>query len=71
MRTNIDIDLELMERAFRSSKAKTKKALIREALLEFVETRERLNLIDIKGKINFREDYDYKRMRERASDGSR
>jgi len=46
------------------SGAKTKKEVISKALKEFVETRKRLNLLNLEGKIMFREDYDYKGLRE-------
>ena len=52
-------------RSFKYSGAKTKKELIRLALKEFVEKRRRLNLLDLEGKIEFAEDYDYKKLRER------
>jgi len=64
MRTNIDLDEKIMREALRLSKAKTKKELIHQALSEFVENRKRLNLLDLEGKIEFAEGYDYKRMRE-------
>jgi len=45
---------------------KTKKELIHEALKEFIDAKQRLNLRDLKGKIEFRTDYDYKRLRKGA-----
>ena len=63
MRTNIVIDDPLMEEALKLSKTKTKKELIKKALEEFIQNRRRLNLKDIKGKIQFEEGYDYKNMR--------
>lgn len=64
MRTNIVLDDELVKKAFHCSKAKTKKALIQEALKELIAAKQRLDLRDLKGKIEFREDYDYKRLRK-------
>ncbi len=64
MRTNVVLDDNLVEEAFRLSQMKTKKDLIHQALQEFVETRKRLNLMDLAGKIRFAENYDYKKMRE-------
>ena len=64
VRTNVVLDESLVDEALRLSNAKTKKQLIHEALKEFVETRKRLNLLDLSGKIKFAEGYDYKRMRE-------
>ena len=64
MRTNIVLDDELVEEGFRYSGVKTKRELIQLALREFVENRRRLNLVELEGKIEFAEGYDYKSMRE-------
>jgi Arc/MetJ family transcription regulator len=64
MRTNIDLDDNLIKEAFKFSHAKTKKELINQALKEFVENRRRLNLLDLEGGIQFSEGYDHKSMRE-------
>jgi Arc/MetJ family transcription regulator len=63
MRTNIVLDDEIVKKAFRYSKAKTKKELINEALKELITSRQRLDLRDLRGKIEFRSDYDYKKLR--------
>jgi Arc/MetJ family transcription regulator len=63
MRTNINLDDQLVEQAFKFSQARTKKELIHEALEEFVENRRRLNLLDLEGRIEFAEGYDYKQLR--------
>lgn len=65
MRTNIVIDNELIEEAFKYSSSRTKKDLIHEALVTFIESRKRMNLMDLKGKIQFSDAYDYKKARER------
>jgi Arc/MetJ family transcription regulator len=64
MRTNIVLDDDLVERAFKFSEAKTKKELIHQALREFVETHRRRNLLELAGKIEFSEGYDYKKLRK-------
>lgn len=64
MRTNINLDDDLVKEAFKYTGAKTKKELIDIALKELVETRKRLNLLDLAGKIKFIENYDYKALRE-------
>ena len=64
MRTNIDIDDALISEAFKYSGARTKKELIHQALKKFVENRRRLNLLELEGKIEFAEGYNYKSMRE-------
>jgi Arc/MetJ family transcription regulator len=50
MRTLIDIDDELLAKAFEVSEVKTKKALIHEALEEFIKARYREELIERFGK---------------------
>jgi Arc/MetJ family transcription regulator len=66
MRTNVDLDNELIREALKFSEAKTKKELIHLALQEFVENRRRLNLLDLGGKIQFAPGYDYKETRQRS-----
>jgi Arc/MetJ family transcription regulator len=66
MRTNIDLDEELVKEAFECSGAKSKKELVNLALKEFVESRRRLSLLDLEWKIEFAEGYDYKKVREQA-----
>lgn len=64
MRTNIVLDDNLVKEAFKYSEAKTKKELINQALKEFVDNKIRRDLLDLEGKIEFAEGYDYKSMRE-------
>jgi Arc/MetJ family transcription regulator len=64
MRTNIVLDDNLVNEAFKyAENIHTKRELIEVALKEFVTIRKVKNLRDLKGKINFDEDYDYKKMR--------
>lgn len=67
MRTNIVLDDELVKKAFKYADVKTKKDLITLALKEFVLNHSRLDLREIRAKIHFRDDYDYKKMRETKS----
>jgi Arc/MetJ family transcription regulator len=64
VRTNIVLDDELVEEAFRYSDAKTKRELVDRALREFVERRKRKDVRELRGKISFRPGYDYKALRE-------
>jgi Arc/MetJ family transcription regulator len=65
MRTNIVLNDELVDEAFKYSQTiSTKKELIEVALKEYVDNRKRKNIKELKGKIKFREDYDYKAMRQ-------
>ena len=63
MRANIVLDDELVREAFRHSRAKTKKALVHEALEELIRVRRRRSLLDLEGKVRFAAGYDYKRLR--------
>ncbi|MTI96979.1 MAG: type II toxin-antitoxin system VapB family antitoxin [Firmicutes bacterium] len=64
MRTNIVIDDELMEKAMKLSGLNTKKDVVREALTEYVNRRTRKDLSDLRGKIRFADNYDYKSLRK-------
>jgi Arc/MetJ family transcription regulator len=64
MRTNVVIDDDLINEAIKLSGVKTKKDVISFALREFVAARKRANLLDLEGKIEFQDDYDYKALRE-------
>lgn len=63
MRTNIELDDNLLKEAFRFSRAKTKRRLVQTALEEFVRNHSRKDLRALKGKIRFSKHYDYKKMR--------
>jgi len=64
MRTNVVLDDKLVDEAFKYSQTiSTKRELLETALREYVDIRKRSNIKDLKGKITFRSDYDYKVMR--------
>ena len=63
MRTNIVLDEDLLKEAFALSNAKTKKELIHLALQEYIKNQKKKDLADLKGKVLFDEEYDYKEMR--------
>jgi Arc/MetJ family transcription regulator len=71
MRTNIVLNEELLKKAFKLTKAKTKKELVNEALEEFIAVRQKRNLADLRGRIGFRDDYDHKALRKGAGSGTR
>ena len=65
MRTNIVLNDKLVDEAFKLSQSiSTKKELIETALTEYVNNRKRKNIRDLRGKINFTDDYGYKNMRQ-------
>jgi Arc/MetJ family transcription regulator len=64
MRTNIVLDDELIEEAFRYADVTTKRELVDLALREFVENHRRKDMRELRGKITFHPGYDHKRLRE-------
>ena len=63
MRTNIDLDDELVEEAFRYAGVSTKKELVHLALRELIASRRRLDVRELRGIGGIRPDYDYKKLR--------
>lgn len=63
MRTNVFVNEELLKESMKLANVKTKKEAINLALKEFVENRKKKNLKELKGKVFFADDYDYKKMR--------
>ena len=62
MRTNIVLNDTLVEEAFKYSvDIRTKKELVETALKEYVQNRKIKDLRELKGKIVFFENYDYKK----------
>jgi Arc/MetJ family transcription regulator len=66
MRTNIDIDDWLMERAMRSSGARTKRAVVEEALRLLIQTKAQRNVRRLRGKVAWEGDLDTSRQERRA-----
>jgi hypothetical protein len=66
MATNPAIDPELIERAFEVSGERTKEAAVTRALNEFIARRQQKRLLDLMGKLEWDEGYDYKKERERG-----
>ena len=66
MATNLSLDPTLIERALEVSGERTKKAAVTRALEEFIARRRRKSLIDLMGKLEWDDGYDYKRDRSRT-----
>jgi Arc/MetJ family transcription regulator len=67
MRTNIELDEELVQAAFQYGKVKSKRELVHLALQEFVDHHKRKDLRELRGRVNIRADYDHKALRERSA----
>jgi hypothetical protein len=63
MPTNLAIDDQLINEAKKISGLKTKKAVVTEALKEYIQRRKQMEIIKLFGKIDFDPDYDYKAQR--------
>lgn len=67
MRTNIDIDDQLMDEALRRSGAPTKRAVVEEGLRLLIQTHRQTGLRRLRGKVRW--EGDLKRLRsDRATD---
>ena len=65
MATNLALDPELIERALKVSGERTKKAAVTRALEEFITRRSQKRLVDLMGKLEWDESFDYKAERSR------
>ena len=66
MTTNRSIDADLLERALEVGGERTKKATVTKALQEFIARRRQKRLLELIGKLEWDESYDYKAERGRA-----
>ena len=66
MATNLSIDPKLIERTLKVSGERTKKAAVTKALEEFIALRKRKELLELMGKLEWDNSYDYKSERSRS-----
>ncbi len=65
MATNLALDPELLDRAFRVSGEPTRKAAVTRALQEFIARREQRKVAELFGQLDWDSAYDYKAERAR------
>jgi hypothetical protein len=65
MPTNLAIDDRLIAEAQKVGHHRTKKEAVTAALDEYIRKRKKLGVIEMFGKIDYDEDYDYKLERDR------
>ena len=65
MATNLSIDPDLLDRALEVSGERTKKAAVTKALQEFIARRQQKRLLELFGKLEWDEGFDYKAERTR------
>lgn len=66
MATNLAIDDALIEEARRIGKHQTKKAVVTEALREYIQRRKQTEIFDLFRAIDYDPEYNYKEQRKRA-----
>lgn len=66
MATNLAIDPKLLDKALEVGGEKTKKATVNRALREFVARREQERILELFGKFDWDDGFDYKRERSRG-----
>lgn len=64
MATNLAIDDSLILEAQRLGGHATKKATVSQALMEYIQRRRQLDILDLFGTVEFDDDYDYKKQRK-------
>ena len=69
MATNLAIDDSLLEQAREVSGLRTKKAVVMQALVEFIQKRQQRKVLDLFGTVQYDPAYDYKAQRK-ANDAS-
>ena len=62
MRTNIDIDDNLMRQAMRSSGARTKRAVVEEGLRLLIQTRNQRSIRRLRGQVRWEGDLEQSRL---------
>jgi len=66
MATNLNLDPDLLNRAFELSGETTKRAAVTKALQEFIAKRERAAIIDLFGKLEWSGEFDLRAERSRS-----
>ena len=66
MATNIEINEKLIGEAMKISGQATKRAVVNQALEEFVQRHRQQGILEMFGKVHYDPDYDYKAARKRG-----
>ena len=66
MLTNLEIDNNLIQEALKLGGHRTKRAVVEEALQEYVQRRKQLTITELFGTIEYEDDYDYKEQRRNS-----
>jgi Arc/MetJ family transcription regulator len=63
MATNLAIDQKLLDSALNIGGLKTKKETVNLALIEFIQRRKQMDVIELAGTIDFNDDWDPRKIR--------
>jgi Arc/MetJ family transcription regulator len=66
MATNLQIDDNLITRAVKLGRHRTKKAAVTQALVNYIQGLEQENILSMFGSVDYAPDYDPKKQRRRA-----
>ena len=66
MATNLSLDPDLIDRALKVSGERTKKAAVTRALEEFIARRRQKRIVELMGKLEWDQSFDYKAERSRG-----
>jgi hypothetical protein len=66
MATKLSIDSQLLDKALAVSGERTKKAAVTRALEEFIQRRRQKRVLELMGKLEWDESFDYKAERSRS-----
>ncbi len=65
MATNLNIDIDLLDEAWKIGGFKTKKETVNKALKEFIQHHRQKEILKYFDSVDFDPDYDYKKQRDR------
>ncbi len=65
MATNLDLDDKLIREVVKAGKFKTKKEAVTVAMQEYLKLKKRLALVEMAGKVEYVDGYDYKAARRK------
>lgn len=65
MATNLALDDKLILEAQKAGRHKTKKEAVTTALMEYIDHKKQLEILCLFGKVDFDENYDYKKARKK------
>jgi Arc/MetJ family transcription regulator len=65
MATNLQLDDDLLRKAQRMGRHKTKRETVNSALEEYIRARDRQRILELAGRMEWDQSYDYKALRRR------